>query len=123
MKILVIETDKCLIETIKEFFDLCGHECEIATNRETAFLLLFSFEPDIIIADLPLPDLDCHRFVSNLVDNHIDKSRVIVMSNNGLSANDKKALSEFGVAPIFKSELSLESFERNISNVRKFIIT
>ncbi len=123
MKILVIENDRYLIEIFREFFDLCGHECEVATNRETAILLLFSSEPDIIIADLPLPGFDCHRFVSNLADNHIDKSRVIVMSDNDLSIGDRVALNRFGIVPISKIELPLKSFRKNIPGVRKTVIT
>jgi DNA-binding response OmpR family regulator len=123
MKILVIENDRHLIEIFREFFDLCGHECEIAINRETAILLLFSSEPDIIIADLPLPDFDCHRFVSNLKDNNIDKSKVIVMSDNDLSISDRRALNKFGIAPISKIELPLKAFRKNIPGARKTIIT
>lgn len=123
MKILVIENDRYLIEIFREFFDLCGHECEVATDMETAILLLFSSEPDIIITDLPLPDFDCHRFIANLADNHIDKSKVIVMSDNDLSIGDRMALNRFGIMPISKIELPLKSFRKNIPDARKTIIT
>ncbi len=123
MKILVIENDKGLIDTYREFFDLCGHEYEIAANKEAATLLFLSFKCDIIIADLPLPDFDCRRFVLNLADSRIDKNRVIVMSNKGFNENDRRILNEIGIVPIFKSELPLKLFEKDIADMKKFAIT
>jgi DNA-binding response OmpR family regulator len=119
MEILVIEDDQSLAETYRELFDICGHKYVIATNKDTAVLLLLSFKFDIIIADLPLPDFDCRRFVSSLADNHNNVSKIIVTANKGMRENDRKILYEVGIVPIFKSELPFELFEKNISDIRK----
>jgi DNA-binding response OmpR family regulator len=82
MKILVVENDKQLADTFKEFFEFYGHHCEIATNRNAAIMLLSAKKFNTIVADLPLSDFDCRSFVFNILANYPDKKvKVFVISN------------------------------------------
>lgn len=57
-KILIVEDEPALLETLVYNFDRQGFEVESATDGETAVELAKQIQPDLIILDIMLPKLD-----------------------------------------------------------------
>ncbi|ALS80211.1 response regulator transcription factor [Planococcus kocurii] len=57
-RILVVEDDVAIANLIKMTLTVNGYEHEIATNGESALQKVLSIQPNLIILDLGLPDLD-----------------------------------------------------------------
>ncbi|HPD94841.1 MAG: response regulator transcription factor [Bacteroidales bacterium] len=56
MKILIVEDEKELADSIKTYLEGNGFVCEIASNVNTAIDKIVSFEYDCVVLDLMLPD-------------------------------------------------------------------
>jgi DNA-binding response OmpR family regulator len=56
VKILVIEDEKSLAESIKAYFSKEGYICELANNYDTANMKIHVYQYDCILVDISLPD-------------------------------------------------------------------
>jgi len=56
MKILILEDDYILAESLKEVLEMQGYEVDIANNAEEAYELTFNNKYDLYIFDINLPD-------------------------------------------------------------------
>jgi DNA-binding response OmpR family regulator len=66
MKILLLEDDKILCESLKEFLELEGHEVDVAHRGTEVFDLTFSHAYDLYILDINVPDTDGFEVLSAL---------------------------------------------------------
>jgi CheY-like chemotaxis protein len=57
-KVLVVEDYADTAEVMSMLLTALGHDCRCAHTGSDALVQLFSFEPDIVLSDLSLPDLD-----------------------------------------------------------------
>ncbi len=57
-KILIVEDETTLAETLAENLSEEGHETLIASDGETGFALIRSEQPDLVVLDIMLPKLD-----------------------------------------------------------------
>jgi two-component system sensor kinase len=60
-KILVVEDEKNIQETIKELLTLKNYEVQTANNGQEALDLLGNWMPDLIISDIMMPMMDGHE--------------------------------------------------------------
>jgi len=58
MKILLLEDDKILCESLKEFLELEGYRVDVAHRGTEVFDLTFSNSYDLYILDINVPDTD-----------------------------------------------------------------
>jgi DNA-binding response OmpR family regulator len=112
MKILMICNNRDVAETIKEFFDVCGHKCEVATDRKSAVLLLFLNKFDVVIADLPLPGFDYSDLLISLKCNTAAKVKVFIVAETDFSTNATNILREIGITGVLKKPISVKILER-----------
>ena len=66
MKILLLEDDKILCESLKEFLELEGYEVDVAHRGTEVFDLTFSNRYDLYILDINVPDTDGFDVLSEL---------------------------------------------------------
>ena len=57
-RILVVDDDKDIVQTIKGNLELDGYEVLVAFNGRTGLHIAKTTRPDLIILDLTLPDID-----------------------------------------------------------------
>ncbi len=79
MKILIIEDEQSLAESINNFLNSEGHICEIASDYNTAIEKITIYLYDIIIVDITLPDGNGLNIISELKKKE-SKSGIIVIS-------------------------------------------
>jgi sigma-B regulation protein RsbU (phosphoserine phosphatase) len=61
-KILLVDDDQSLAKLFQYNLSKAGFECEIATNAENGLKLAKSIQPDIIISDIMMPNIDGFQF-------------------------------------------------------------
>lgn len=120
MNILVMEQDECLSETYREFFEECGHKCQIACDRKSAILHLRSQKYDTLLADLPIPDFDFGDLLETLHDNPLNKKiRVFVVRPFEFSVSTYNVLKQIGIAGFFTKSLSKSILDQIFSKEKE----
>jgi CheY-like chemotaxis protein len=80
-RILVVEDDPLLRETLGEVLTDVGHEVRTAANGQEALLRLEGWAADLIILDLMMPYMDAFEFRERqLLDGRHAEPRVLVLS-------------------------------------------
>lgn len=109
-KILIAEDEKFLSKAYKLKLDGEGYETMIATNGSEVFYILEKFQPQLIILDLIMPEMDGFSVLAKLKTNDTYKNiPVIVSSNLGQEEDIKKAQELGAVDYIVKSDFSMKN--------------
>ena len=106
MKILIVEDDKFLRETLAKKFITAGMEVQAGVGGKYGLELLKTFTPDMVSLDLLLPDIDGFGELTEMKKDHkFASTPVIVLSNldkpddmtkaKGLGAKDFMVKSNF----------------------------
>ena len=84
MKILIIEDEKGLRESIEEYFTEAGNICEIAGDYDTALAKINLYRYDCILLDITLPGGNGIEILKNLKDNSHSDGVLIISAKNSL---------------------------------------
>ena len=84
MKILLVEDQVELSENIKSYFAKEGDVCESADTVSKAMEKLHSFEYDVLLLDLMLPDGNGIDLLRTVKQNWLDMGVVIISAKNAL---------------------------------------
>lgn len=106
MKILIVEDDKFLRETLAKKFIAVGMEVQAGVDGKNGLDILKTFTPDLVVLDLLLPDIDGFGVLTEMKkDPKFISTPVIVLSNldkaddmqkaKGLGAKDFMVKSNF----------------------------
>lgn len=80
-RILVVEDDDTLRETIGEVMADDGHEVRLARNGHEALERLDGWEAEVVILDVMMPRMDAHEFRAvQLRDGIAPDARILVLS-------------------------------------------
>ncbi|MBU3093498.1 response regulator transcription factor [Clostridium sp. CF011] len=88
--ILIVEDDKPIKKFMKISLEAQGYKCIETEFGNAAITLIFSHNPDIIILDLGLPDIDGLNVIEKVRES--TKARIIVVSARGLEREKVEAL-------------------------------
>ena len=72
MKILVVDDDLDFLESIHLILTMQGHTVNPVTNGHESVLAYEEFEPDIVLLDINMPDIDGYAVFSRLKQKHPD---------------------------------------------------
>ncbi len=133
-KLLLIDDDPNLILLVKDYLEFRGYEVITADNGKTALNILEDADPDMIICDIMMPEMDGYTFVENVRSNV--KTRWIpflFLSAKGQSQDRVKGLSKgadvYMVKPFEPEELvaqvesSLKQADRLLQHSRGADVT
>ena len=109
MKILIVEDEKELASSIKEYMEHDNFICEIAGTFSTALEKLNLYKYDCTVVDIMLPDGNGLQLIRHLKDNHSETGIIVASAKNAL--DDKITGLELGAddylaKPFHLSELS-----------------
>jgi len=65
-KVLVVEDDERILETLKDVFLLGGYDVQIAVNGVEGKKIFVEYRPDIVISDIVMPDMDGIEMVQEI---------------------------------------------------------
>lgn len=84
MKILIIEDENGLRESIEEYFTEAGNICEVAGDYATALAKINLYRYDCILLDITLPGGNGINILKNLKDNGHSDGVLIISARNSL---------------------------------------
>jgi two-component system KDP operon response regulator KdpE len=98
MKILVVDDDKRILESLSMTFKLCWPDANVSSTRlgEEGIQMIYEFTPDIAILDLGLPDISGFDVLKQIrqfsgvpvIILTIRGEEVDIVTGLGLGAND-----------------------------------
>lgn len=84
MKLLIIEDEAGLRESIEEYFTEAGNICETASNFQSALIKVNLYRYDCILLDITLPDGSGLEILKNLKENNYADGILIISAKNSL---------------------------------------
>ena len=104
-RILVVEDDLAICETLATLLRAMGHEVDFAVTGYAALDVASRFRPDIVILDLGLPDIDGCVVAAGLRALAGPRAlRIVVVSGRGQPGDHERSLwagcNEYFVKPI-----------------------
>lgn len=124
-KILVIEDQEDILENVKELLEQKEYEVETARNAEDGYQLTHSFQPDLVLCDLVLPDESGIDLIKRLKENKTLKEiPVIIITGHSRQEVFRNSMTQgaddFIVKP-FKAKELFDAVDAQISksNLRK----
>ena len=109
MKILIIEDEKALSESIATYLKSEDYLCETAADFNTAINKTETFDYDCILLDITLPDGNGLEILNNLKANNKMDGVLIISAKNALDdrvAGLKSGADDYLAKPFHLSELS-----------------
>ncbi len=97
-KILLVDDDQSLAKLFEYNLKKAGFECEIAYNAEGGFNKALSFQPDIIVSDIMMPEVDGFEFRKRLLADENLKSIPFVFLTSKSEENDILDGYDLGIA-------------------------
>ncbi|BBD09184.1 HD domain-containing phosphohydrolase [Desulfovibrio ferrophilus] len=91
MRILIIDDERFLCQTIADFFEDMGYECETAFDGRQGVQAFEATQPDVVLCDLNMPQLDGFG-VLDAITHKSPETPVIVVSGVGVIADAVRAV-------------------------------
>ena len=83
-KIMIVEDDAILVEMYQAKFELEGHDIVVAGNGQECLDLLTSYEPDLILLDILMPQLNGFHVLKEIKKHpNLRNIPVILLTNLG----------------------------------------
>ncbi len=118
-KILVVDDDDDVLETIQLILEIGGYEVEPLNDAEVIFERIEDFQPDLILLDVVLGKID-GRVICSQIKCHVDTNSIPILMMSGLY--DLKEVQDMECAPDdfmskpFKMDVLLEKIEKLVAN-------
>ncbi len=119
-KILIVEDDEPLVEVLSERFDNENFDVLIAKDGAQALLTALEKQPDVILLDIVMPQLDGLSMLKKLRTYENGKNiRVIVMTNLSDSKEVHEALANGAHDFLVKSDWAIADLVESVRNQLK----
>lgn len=92
LKVLIIEDNEDLNEMFKTAFEEKGYDVEISLNGMDGITKAPEFDPDVILLDIMMPQMDGYEVLQALKNNSSLKAKVVINSNLEQDKDADKAL-------------------------------
>ena len=90
-RVLVVDDEHLVADTLKMIFDLRGFDCMAAYSTDEALACAQEFCPDLLLCDITMPDRDGLELMQELSESH-PGCRILVLT--GYSHNLQRVLEE-----------------------------
>jgi CheY-like chemotaxis protein len=78
LRILVVEDDHDSARSLATFLELSGHQVQVATDGRSALGTVEAVEPDVVLIDIGLPDLNGYEVARTIHDRPAAKRPLLV---------------------------------------------
>jgi DNA-binding response OmpR family regulator len=117
-KILVVDDDDDVLETIQLILEIGGYDVEPLNDAQFIFDRIAEFQPDLILLDVVLGKID-GRVICSQIKSHDDTKQIPILMMSGLY--DLKEIEDMECAPDdfvskpFKMDALLEKIEKLVT--------
>jgi CheY-like chemotaxis protein len=117
-KVLIVEDDKFFISLISKKLKEAELDVSFANNGKEAFEELAKGNPDLILLDIMLPDIDGYEILKRIRDNNVTKNIPVVFLSNLGSKDDILKGRELGVNSfLIKATVTIEDVLNEVSRI------
>ncbi len=95
-KILIIDDDPIILKLYSELLNK-GYDVETANSSEMAFSKLKKFQPDLILLDIQIPDMNGYEIAERIKKGDLSRHIKIIMITGNASIENKKKGYELGI--------------------------
>ncbi len=107
-KILVVEDSPYLAESLSDMLDIKGHEAIIAPTGRDGVTMAIEQQPDLILLDIRLPDIDGYEVYRRIRENDWGKNaNIMVLTASESTENISKNIDLPKEDVLFKPEWSV----------------
>jgi len=78
LRILVVDDEQAMAETLAQLLAGDGHETRVVYDGQAALVAARTFDPEVVLLDIGLPDLEGYEVASRLREEHSDKKMLLV---------------------------------------------
>ncbi|MCB1199910.1 MAG: diguanylate cyclase [Leptospiraceae bacterium] len=119
IKILLCEDDSDTLNLLKKYLEESGANLETANNGAVGFEKFNKFDPDLLITDLSMPDVDGLTLIEKI--NKIKSIPCIILSAYGDENALLKAI-EIGVTKFIRKPVKKDDFLKSVSVITDALI-
>jgi len=105
-RILVVDDEVALAETLEDLLAFHGYEVKIADNGMSAQSLLNENEFDLVISDIRMPIMDGMQLLQHINEKHRGTPVILI---SGFSDYDEKSATEKGAIGLVSKPMDIES--------------
>ena len=119
-KILVVDDDAGIRESLRDLFSLDNFECSVAASAEEGLALVASEKPELVVTDIQLPDMSgfqlCQTIKRNPDFRHVP---IIMISGCFTEREDRVQGLELGADDYFSKPFNPVYFIARVRNLLK----
>lgn len=93
-RILIIDDNPDVAESVALCLGLMGHHVEIACNGRLGITAAQKFNPDIIILDIGLPDIDGYQVANKIREQTIEQQQILIIALSGYAPTKQETLAD-----------------------------
>lgn len=116
-RVLLVDDDPDLIEMYKDFLEPLHYRVSVACNGAEAVKLALQENPDLIVLDIVMPQMNGYEVIGRLKQNHLTCNiPVIVLTGYGLDQNRIGVLGR-DILPALRKPISMNEFVSAVVSV------
>ena len=116
-KILIIDDEQSLLESLEMFLSEKGYIVSCATSASEGLEMNNSFQPDVIILDVRLPDKDGLEILGDLQKRHKEKNIIIITAFHDMDTTIKAM--KLGALEYIPKPIDIEELEQAVERAFK----
>lgn len=117
-KILLIDDDPAIQKSISRFLTAEGHEVAIAENGAVGMRLLAESQPDLVITDIMMPEMDGLEILLNIRKSHAGLPVIAISGGmRALPINFLKQAKMFGARYVFEKPIMLDVLLKAVNDL------
>lgn len=120
MKILIIEDEKALSESISQYLGDEGYHCEQALDYQTASFKINTYEYDCVLVDINLPDGNGLNIIRELKQKKLKSGIIIISARN--SIDDRIEGLDIGADDYLVKPFNLSELNSRIKSVIRRVL-
>lgn len=116
MKVLAIDDQQLILLSVEKRLTELGYQVEIANSGQTGIDLYESFQPDLVLVDINMPDMSGLQVVKHIRFIKDSKTPILVMSGN----TDESVIMDgftLGIDDYMKKPVSLDEMAARIKRI------
>jgi len=113
-KILVVDDETSLLETLSQFFSSRGYQIMTATSAEAALMIMSQEKPALALIDIKLPGMNGIELLKQVKKDY-PHTRTFVIT--AYDEENKKAVENIGVDGFFPKPIGLSELKRQVVQV------
>src|SRR4051812_18052857 len=117
-RILIIDDDQSMRESLRDLFSLEDFECELAENGRKGLAMFHLNHPDLVVLDLQLPDMSGFQVCQMMKkDMFLRQVPVIVLTGRFTESQDRIQGLELGADDFFLKPFNPVLFVARVKNL------